>query len=90
MKVTEDIHALKIPFKLRVGSDKTLDRFVFAYLIFGDQICLIDSGVAGSEAIIFDYVKKAGRNPREITRLVLTHAHPDHIGAGRAIRNNFV
>jgi len=86
MKVTEDIHALKIPFKLRVGPDKTLDRFVFAYLIFGDKICLIDSGVAGSETIIFDYVKRAGRDPREITRLVFTHAHPDHIGAGRAIR----
>ena len=86
MKVTEDIHALKIPFKLRVGPDKTLDRFVFAYLIFGDQIGLIDSGVAGSETIIFDYVKKAGRDPREITRLIFTHAHPDHIGAGRAIR----
>ena len=49
MQVTETIHALKIPFKLRVGQDQTVDRFVFAYLIFGDQICLIDSGVAGSE-----------------------------------------
>ena len=86
MKVTERIHALKIPFKLRVGPDKTLDRFVFAYLIFGDQICLIDSGVAGSEAIILDYVKQAGRDPREITRLVFTHSHADHIGGSRAIK----
>lgn len=86
MQVTENIHALKIPFKLRIGPDKTLDRFVFAYLIFGDQICLIDSGVAGSEAIILDYIKKAGRHPRDITRLVFTHSHPDHIGGGRAIK----
>ena len=86
MKVTERIHALKIPFKLRVGPDKILDRFVFAYLIFGDQICLIDSGVAGSEAIILDYVKQAGRDPREITRLVFTHSHADHIGGSRAIK----
>ena len=47
MQVTESIHALKVPFKLRIGPDKTVDRFVFAYLIFGDPICLIDSGVAG-------------------------------------------
>jgi hydroxyacylglutathione hydrolase len=86
MKVTEHIHALKIPFKLRVGPDKTLDRFVFAYLIFGDQICLIDSGVAGSETIILDYIKKAGRDPREISRLVFTHSHADHIGGSRAIK----
>lgn len=86
MQVTEHIHALKIPFKLCVGPDKTLDRFVFAYLIFGDQICLIDSGVAGAEVLILDYIKKAGRDPREITRLVFTHSHPDHIGGSRAIK----
>ena len=86
MQITEHIHALKIPFKLRVGPDKTLDRFVFAYLIFGDQICLIDSGVAGAEVLILDYIKKAGRDPREITRLVFTHSHPDHIGGSRAIK----
>ena len=86
MQVTESIHAIKIPFKLRMGPDKTVDRFVFAYLIFGDQICLIDSGVAGSEAIIFDYIKQAGRDPREVANFIFTHSHPDHIGAGRALK----
>ena len=85
MQVSESIHALKIPFKLRVGPDKTVDRFVFAYLIFGDPICLIDSGVAGSEAIIFDYIKQAGRDPREIAQIVFTHSHADHIGGGQAL-----
>jgi hydroxyacylglutathione hydrolase len=86
MQVTENIHALKIPFKLRVGPDKMLDRFVFAYLIFGDQICLIDSGVAGSEAMICDYVKQAGRDPLEIAQLVFTHSHADHIGGSQALK----
>jgi hydroxyacylglutathione hydrolase len=86
MQVTEHIHALKIPFKLRVGPDKTVDRFVFAYLIFGDQICLIDSGVAGSEAIILEYIKQAGRDPQEISRIVFTHSHADHIGGGPALK----
>jgi glyoxylase-like metal-dependent hydrolase (beta-lactamase superfamily II) len=63
-----------------------VDRFVFAYLIFGDQICLIDGGVAGSEAIIFDYIKQAGRDPREVANFIFTHSHPDHIGGGRAIK----
>jgi glyoxylase-like metal-dependent hydrolase (beta-lactamase superfamily II) len=86
MQVTESIHALKIPFKLRIGPDKTVDRFVFAYLIFGDRICLIDGGVAGSEALIFDYIKQAGRDPREVANFIFTHSHPDHIGGGRAIK----
>ena len=85
MQVTEHIHALKIPFKLRVGPDKTVDRFVFAYLIFGDQICLIDSGVAGSDGMIIDYIKQAGRDPREIARIIFTHSHADHIGGSAAL-----
>ncbi|MEJ2731431.1 MAG: MBL fold metallo-hydrolase [Deltaproteobacteria bacterium] len=86
MQVSESIHALKIPFKLRVGPDRTVDRFVFAYLIFGDRICIIDSGVAGSEAVVLDYIKNAGRDPREISRIIFTHSHADHIGAGPALK----
>jgi hydroxyacylglutathione hydrolase len=86
MQVTEDIHALKIPFKLRVGPEETVDRFVFAYLIFGDQICLIDSGVAGSEAMILEYIKQAGRDSQEITQIVFTHSHADHIGGSPALK----
>ena len=86
MQVSENIHALKIPFKLRVGPDKTVDRFVFAYLIFGDQICLIDTGVAGSESTILDYIKHAGRDPQEIAQIVFTHSHADHIGGSPAIK----
>jgi glyoxylase-like metal-dependent hydrolase (beta-lactamase superfamily II) len=63
-----------------------LDRFVYAYLIYGDQICLVDSGVAGSEAMIFDYVTHTGRDPQEISRLVFTHSHPDHIGGSAALK----
>jgi glyoxylase-like metal-dependent hydrolase (beta-lactamase superfamily II) len=86
MQVTDHIHALKIPFKLLVRPGKMLDRFVYAYLIYGDRVCLVDSGVAGSETRIFDYVTQTGRDPREISRLVFTHSHPDHIGAGTAIQ----
>ena len=86
MQVTEHIHALKIPFKLRVGPDKTVDRFVFAYIIFGDKICLIDCGVAGSDGIILDYIKQAGRDPQEIAQIVFTHSHADHIGGGPALK----
>ncbi len=86
MQVTEHIHAKKIPFKLTVSPERTVDRFVYAYLIFGKQICLIDCGVSASEAMFFDYVKKMGRDPQEISMLVLTHSHPDHIGASRAVK----
>ena len=86
MHVTEHIHALKIPFQLTTPAGTRIDRFVYVYLMYGDTICLIDSGVAGSEQVIFDYVRQTDRRPDEIATLVLTHAHPDHIGAARAIK----
>jgi len=86
MQITEHIHAIKIPFKLLVSPGRTLDRFVYAYLIYGKGICLIDCGVASSKIIIFDYLKRTGRDPKEISMLVLTHSHPDHIGGSQAVR----
>jgi hydroxyacylglutathione hydrolase len=85
MQVTEHIHAIRLPFQLTVGSGKTLDRFVYAFLIYGERICLIDAGVSSSPGMIFDYMEKTGRNPEDISLLVLTHAHPDHIGGAPAV-----
>lgn len=86
MQVTPHIHALRIPFQVPVSQELMLDRFVYVYLIVGRHIHLIDSGVAGSGPIIFDYLQQQGRKPEEITDLILTHAHPDHIGGARSIK----
>lgn len=86
MQITEHIHSLKIPFYVTDPSGQRIPRFVYVHLIFGDGICLIDSGVASSEKIIGDYLEKIGRKPEEISLLVLTHSHPDHIGAAKAVK----
>ncbi|HOO54061.1 MAG TPA: MBL fold metallo-hydrolase [Methanothrix sp.] len=86
MKITDQIHALKIPFQIRDPSGLTIPRFVYVYVVRGEEICLIDSGVASSERIIVDHLRETGRRPEEISRLILTHGHPDHIGAAKAIK----
>ena len=86
MQITNHIHALKIPFQITDPSGLKIARFVYAFLIYGEKICLIDSGVAGSEKIIHNYLKATGKSPQEISTLILTHAHPDHIGAAAAIK----
>jgi glyoxylase-like metal-dependent hydrolase (beta-lactamase superfamily II) len=85
IQITDHIHAKKIPFqiKTKVG---TVDRFVYVYLIYDKEICLIDSGVSSSEIEIFNYIKKTDRSPEEISLVILTHSHPDHIGAIQAIK----
>lgn len=87
MRVTDKIHAIKIPFKIPVSPEISVDRFAFVYLIFGGKIHLIDSGIAGAESIIWEYIKKQDRDPKEISTLILTHSHPDHIGAAKSIKN---
>jgi hydroxyacylglutathione hydrolase len=85
MQVTEHIHALRIPFEVPAGPGRPIDRFAYAYLVYGSELCLIDTGVRGSEQTIFEYVRATGRQPSDISRIILTHAHPDHVGAARAI-----
>ena len=65
MQVSEHVHALKIPFQVKLPNGIVLDRFVYAYLIYGKDVCLVDSGVAGSENLIFDYLKKTGRSRKK-------------------------
>jgi glyoxylase-like metal-dependent hydrolase (beta-lactamase superfamily II) len=87
MQITDRIHALKIPFQITDPSGGKVPRFVYVYLTSGKRIFLIDSGVASSEKIILDYLEKTGRRPEEISLIILTHSHPDHIGAARAIKS---
>ena len=79
MRVTEHVHAIKIPFAVST-------RFVYAYLIYGKQVCLVDSGIASAKEKIFEYLQKTGRDPREISWLVQTHSHADHIGLSAEIK----
>ncbi len=55
-------------------------------MVEGSEIVLIDTGIAGSEKIIWDYIRSFGRDPKEISMVVLTHSHPDHIGSAARIK----
>lgn len=85
MQVSEHVHALKIPFTITTEMGK-VDRFVYSFIIYGPQICLIDTGVESSQTLIFDYIKRTGRQPDEISTMILTHSHPDHIGSAKNIK----
>jgi hydroxyacylglutathione hydrolase len=86
MQITHSVHALRLPFTVPVAPGVSLQRFVNIFMIYGETITLIDTGVAGCEKAIFDYIRSTGRDPSEISLIIQTHSHPDHIGAAKAIR----
>jgi glyoxylase-like metal-dependent hydrolase (beta-lactamase superfamily II) len=80
MRITEHVHAIKIPFPAST-------RFVYAYLIYGKQFCMVDSGIAPAKDMVFDYLRKTGHDPKEVRWLLQTHSHGDHIGLSSGIKN---
>jgi glyoxylase-like metal-dependent hydrolase (beta-lactamase superfamily II) len=46
-----------------------------------DGLTLIDASVPGQTDRILAQVKELGKEPKDVKRLLLTHAHPDHVGS---------
>lgn len=86
MKITDQVHLLKIDFEIAISPDKKLRRFVNVVIIFGDKITLVDTGVKGSEEKIRQYIEAQGRSFAEVETLILSHTHPDHIGSAATIK----
>lgn len=57
-----------------------------AFLIEGDDgLTLIDAGFPGKEETVYGVIRGLGRSPDQLTHLIFTHGHPDHIGSAAAI-----
>ena len=56
------------------------------YLLLGESLALVDSGMPGSEAKILDHIRELGRAPADLSRIVITHHHLDHVGGVAALR----
>lgn len=88
MRVTETIHAIRHPFRLALDQGIYVDRFVYSYILVGKEISLIDTGVSTTKTLIQNYLNQLGRSIEEVSLVLLTHAHPDHIGGASGIMKN--
>ena len=59
---------------------------VMAYLLLGDRVVIVDTGVAGQRDLILTALADAGRVPAEVSLILLTHGHGDHAGSADALR----
>jgi hydroxyacylglutathione hydrolase len=81
------IHSIKIHFEIPVSPQLKLPRFVHLFIIEGEFLHLIDSGVSDAMNDIKLYAIKIGRKLAEVKTIVLTHSHPDHIGAAKPVQD---
>ena len=52
-----------------------------AYLIIEPAgLTLVDSGLPGSAEKILAYLRALGKTPSQLSRILLTHQHVDHVG----------
>ena len=60
------------------------------YLLAGDHLILVDSGLSGTPAKVYlPAVVAIGRQAEEVRLLVITHADADHIGGNSEVRRLF-
>ena len=59
---------------------------VNAFVIEDDGLTLVDTGLPGSTDKLFAALRKEGKNPADIKRIILTHLHTDHAGNAADIK----
>ena len=81
IKITNDVYL--------IGSDEISgsgDCCVYAIGLNSKKICLIDAGTKNT-SVLLENLNKTPLANREISDLILTHAHYDHIGAAHQLKN---
>ncbi len=52
-----------------------------SYVIMGKTLVLIDTGVPGDGVEVMRAITRLGRNPQEVSHILITHGHIDHSGS---------
>jgi len=71
------------------GPDITDGRDGCVYLINLEELILIDTGAGWSVDNIINNIKKLGFDCKNLTKVLLTHCHIDHIGGVPEIKKRF-
>ncbi len=72
------------------GPDITSGEDAAAYIVdCRGELVMIDCGAGKSIKSIMTAIRETGRDPQEISTLILTHCHVDHIGAVEYLRDAY-
>ena len=54
----------------------------------GQDVTLVDTGYPGDREALLRSLARIGRSPADVAAVLLTHAHPDHIGSAEHLRTH--
>ncbi len=55
-------------------------------LIAEEELTLVDTGLSGSSARLIDFIHSLGRSVEEVSLIIITHNHIDHVGGLAELR----
>lgn len=55
-------------------------------VVDGHEVTLVDTGYPGDHDRVIASLAQIGRSPADVAAVVLTHAHPDHLGSAEYFR----
>jgi glyoxylase-like metal-dependent hydrolase (beta-lactamase superfamily II) len=80
MEIADGVYVIECPHRT---------YFVSSCLFVGDTLTLVDAGRRESpEEAIYPYIRELGRDPSEISQVILTHAHWDHCAGAAKIKTH--
>ncbi|MDA0182120.1 MBL fold metallo-hydrolase [Solirubrobacter phytolaccae] len=77
------------PTQLAPGVHRLGNEYVNCYLLEeGNELTLVDGGFPAFRHQLEDYLQSRGRRTSDITAVILTHAHSDHVGMVEGVRRD--
>jgi glyoxylase-like metal-dependent hydrolase (beta-lactamase superfamily II) len=83
--VSDDVH--DAPTQLAPGIHRLGNEYVNCYLLEeGNDLTLVDGGFPAFRHQLDHYLQERGRSVKDISAIILTHAHSDHVGMVESVR----
>jgi glyoxylase-like metal-dependent hydrolase (beta-lactamase superfamily II) len=71
------------------GSDITDPRDCSVYIVDVGELLMIDAGFGESIDLVVSHIEQQGLDPQDLSTVILTHCHIDHIGGADQFRDRF-
>ncbi|PCJ56354.1 MAG: hypothetical protein COA79_18830 [Planctomycetota bacterium] len=79
LKVSENLYMVGRGTWMDKGYSNGGDCNVYV-IVNGSELALVDTGCGDQSNLIVKNIKEAGLDPRNISKILLTHSHSDHVG----------